>query len=234
IRDLKGMLQRLEQEGIYPIARIVIVQDPVLAAARPDLAVQDRNGGVWVDSKGIRWMDPNNREVWDYNIDLAREAAHLGFPEIQWDYVRFPDAPKSELERAVFPAANGGTKEDAIRAFMKHARERLAEVDVRMTADVFGVTTSARDVGIGQVWEQFIDVLDAALPMVYPSHYNPGTFGIAEPNAHPYEIVREAVEQGLVRSHAIPTAGALIPWLQDFTLGEPAYGAAEVRAQIQA
>jgi hypothetical protein len=235
IRDLPGLLARLEEEGIYPVARIVIVKDPLLIAARPELAVQDTAGGVWVDSSNIIWLNPYDTTVWDYHLDLAREVAEMGFPEIQWDYVRFPDAPRADLERAIFTGANGRTKAQGIREFLRYARTELAEMGVLSTADVFGVTTSsARDVGIGQVWEQFIDVLDAALPMVYPSHYWQGSFGIQRPNAYPYEIVNRALRDAMRRSEAVPGAGVTRPYLQDFTLGAPSYGAAEVRAQIEA
>jgi hypothetical protein len=160
--------------------------------------------------------------------------AELGFPEIQWDYVRFPDAPRSELARADFSASGGTTKPDAVRQFLEHSREELSELGVVVTADVFGVTTSAGDVGIGQVWERFIDVVDVALPMVYPSHYWTGSFGIAEPNAYPYEVVKHALENALVRSARVDGAGSVRPWIQAFTLGEPVYGAPEIRAQMQA
>jgi hypothetical protein len=188
-----------------------------------------------VDSKGFTWMNPYSREVWDYHVALAREVAQLGFPEIQYDYVRFPDAPQEDLARAVYLGADGRSKPTVIRDFLRHAREELADLEVRVTADVFGVTTSARrDVGIGQVWESFIDAVDAALPMVYPSHYWQGSFGFQAPNAHPYEIVGRALRDALERSAVVEGAGRTIPWLQDFSLGRPAYTSAEVRAQIQA
>ena len=237
VRDLPGLLRRLESEGVYPIARIVIVKDPVLVEARPDLAVQDTAGGPWIDSKEIRWLNLYNEGVWEYHTDLAMELAQLGFPEIQWDYVRFPDAPASDMERAVFPGDSLGPRRDAVRAFLGYARERLDSLGlgVRMTADVFGVTTTfRRDVGIGQVWESFIDQVDAALPMVYPSHYWDGSYGYREPNAFPYEVVKEALDDALRRTDTVEGAGDVIPWLQDFTLGPPRYGPAEVRAQIQA
>ena len=235
IRDLPGVLERLEEAGIYPIARIVVVKDALLSSARPELAVQDTAGGVWVDGKGIVWLNPYNTEVWEYHVALAREVALLGFPEIQWDYVRFPDSPVSERERATYPGAAGQSKPDAIRAFFEYSRDGLADFGVEVTADVFGVTTSALgDVGIGQVWESFIDVVDVALPMVYPSHYWPGSFGFDSPNAHPYEVVRGALRDALRRSAVVDGAGTTRPWLQDFSLGEPKYGAPEVRAQIQA
>jgi hypothetical protein len=235
IRDLPGLLSRLEAEGVYPVARIVVVKDPLLAQARPELAVQDTAGGVFVDSKGLIWLNPYNRAVWDYHVALAREVTELGFREIQWDYVRFPDLPASDHARTVYPGAGPTTKPEAIRAFLLHARDALADLDVETTADVFGVTTSAsRDVGIGQVWESFIDAVDVALPMVYPSHYWQGSFGIDSPNAYPYEVVRNALDDAMRRSAVMEAAGATRPWLQDFSLGQPAYGAPEIRAQIQA
>ncbi len=235
IRDLPGLLDRLEAAGIYPIARIVVVKDPLVSAARPELAVQDTAGGVWVDSKGIVWLNPYDRRVWEYHVAIAREVAELGFPEIQWDYVRFPDASPSDHARSVYPGEAGQPKPEAIRAFLAYGREALADLDVQLTADVFGVTTSAsRDVGIGQVWEAFIDVVDVALPMVYPSHYWSGSFQFDTPNAYPYEIVRAALRDALRRSAAVEGAGVTRPWLQDFTLGPPRYEAPEVRAQIQA
>jgi hypothetical protein len=106
---------------------------------------------------------------------------------------------------------------------------------VRTTVDVFGVTTSfRRDIGIGQLWETFIDVVDVALPMVYPSHYWEGSFGVAEPNGYPYEVVRAALRDAVRRSAGVEGAGMTRPWLQDFSLGQPIYAGAEVRAQIQA
>jgi hypothetical protein len=173
--------------------------------------------------------------VWDYHVDLAREVVRAGFPEIQWDYVRFPDAPEALRARSVFPGADGRTRTQAIRAFLGYSREALAPEGVLVTADVFGVTTSyRRDVGIGQIWEEFIDQVDAALPMVYPSHYWTGSFGYETPNAYPYEIVRRALRDAVSRSAKVEGAGAVRPWLQDFSLGQPVYEAPEIRAQIQA
>jgi len=235
IRDLKGMLSRLKDAGIYPIARIVVAKDPLLAEGRPSLAIQDSAGGVWLDQDSVRWLNLHDRRVWDYHLDLALEVVRAGFPEIQWDYVRFPDAPQALRARSVFPGADGRTMKDAIRAFLGYSREALAKEGAAVTADVFGVTTSyRRDVGIGQVWESFIDQVDVALPMVYPSHYWPGSFGFDEPNAHPYEIVRRALRDAVARSALVEGAGTVRPWLQDFSLGQPAYGAPEIRAQIQA
>jgi hypothetical protein len=235
IRDLPGLLARLEDAGIYPIARIVVAKDPLLSSGKPEFAIQDSAGGVWVDQDEVRWLNLHDKRVWDYHVDLAREVARVGFPEIQWDYVRFPDAPEALRARSVFPGAEGRTRTQAVRAFLGYSRKALSAEGVRVTADVFGVTTSYRkDVGIGQVWEEFIDQVDAALPMVYPSHYWTGSFGYTTPNAYPYEIVRKALRDAVSRSAEVEGAGVVRPWLQDFSLGPPPYGSPEIRAQIQA
>ena len=235
IRDLPALLNQLEEAGIYPIARIVVAKDPLLAEGRPDLAIQDSAGGAWLDQKEVKWLNLHHPEVWDYHVQLAKEVIRAGFPEIQWDYVRFPDAPEGLLSQAVYPESGGRTKAQAVRGFLGYSREILGAEGAQVTADVFGVTTSySRDVGIGQLWESFIDRVDVALPMVYPSHYWTGSYGYKTPNAYPYEIVRRALRDAVRRSAAVEGAGATRPWLQDFTLGEPAYGAPEVRAQIQA
>jgi hypothetical protein len=197
--------------------------------------VQHVDGGDWLDSDGYRWVDSYNRNVWDYNIAIAREALELGFAEVQWDYVRFPDVPGSLMRQGSWPAAEGRSKADGIRDFIVYSREKLGEYDVPITADVFGLTTSAgTDMGIGQLWEKLADVTDALLPMVYPSHYQRGSYGIAHPNASPYETVKTALEHGVRRSSRIENSARIVAWLQDFTLGAPRYDASHVRAQIDA
>ncbi|TVP76585.1 MAG: GTP-binding protein [Gemmatimonadales bacterium] len=235
IRNPRALLERLAREGVYPVARIVIFKDALLPEVRPDLAIQDSIGAAWVDGRGEQWVNPYSRAVWEYHVALAREAVELGFAEIQWDYVRFPDRPASELREVVYPGAEGRSRTDAIREFLAFSREELADLEVPVTADVFGVaTTATSDVGIGQRWEDLVDVVDAILPMIYPSHYYAGSFGLDHPNAHPYTVVRLALEAALRRSGEVEGAARIIPWLQDFSLGEPRYGAEEVRAQIRA
>lgn len=235
IRDLPGLLVQLHEAGIYPIARIVVAKDPLVAAGRPDLAIQDSAGGVWLDQDSVRWLNLHHPEVWDYHVDLAKEVVRAGFPEIQWDYVRFPDAPQALRARQVFPESEGRPMTRAVGSFLSYSRGVLSGMGASVTADVFGVTTSyRRDVGIGQVWEEFIDKVDAALPMVYPSHYWTGSFGYEKPNAYPYEIVRRAMRDAVSRSALVEGAGTVRPWLQDFSLGDPPYDTPEVRAQIQA
>ncbi|HET9440468.1 MAG TPA: putative glycoside hydrolase [Longimicrobiales bacterium] len=235
IRNPRRMLDSLRAHNIYPIARIVVFKDPVLAEARPELAVKDKAGNVWKDNKGKAWVDTYNRAVWDYNVELAREAIELGFSEIQWDYIRFTDAPMSYRARAVYPAAAGRKRQAVVREFMLYARAKLADLKVPVTADVFGLTVSSRgDMGIGQEWEQMVDAVDVILPMVYPSHYIPGNFGLSRPNAYPYRVIHRSMSDAIERSRPFANAADIRPWLQAFTLGPPKYTPAHVRAQIQA
>lgn len=235
IRDVRGVLRKLRENGIYPIARIVVFRDEVLARARPDWAVRHVDGGEWIDSYGHYWVDSYNRHVWDYNIAIAREALELGFAEVQWDYVRFPDVPRALMRTAAWPAQQGRSRADGIREFLLHSREELRAYEAPVTADVFGLTVSARDdMGIGQLWEKMVDATDVLLPMVYPSHFARGSYGIAEPNADPYATVRTSMEHAVRRTGGVAGAAGIRPWLQDFTLGQPRYGAAHVRAQIDA
>ncbi|MBR9988554.1 MAG: putative glycoside hydrolase [Gemmatimonadetes bacterium] len=235
ISDIRGVLKKLRENGIFPVARIVVFKDGPLAKARADWAVEHVDGGEWLDRDGYRWLDSYNRHVWDYNIAIAREALELGFSEIQWDYVRFPDVPGTLMRQGSWPAAEGRSKADGIRDFIIYSREKLASYDVPITADVFGLTTSAgTDMGIGQLWEKLADVTDALLPMVYPSHYARGSYGIAHPNASPYETVKTALQHGVRRNAKFENPPRIVAWLQDFTLGAPRYEAAHVRAQIDA
>ncbi|MFW6078489.1 MAG: putative glycoside hydrolase [Gemmatimonadota bacterium] len=235
IRDPRALLDTLRAHDIYPIARIVVFKDPYLAERRPDWAIHHVDGGVWRDHNDEVWVDPYNANVWSYNIGLAREAAALGFAEVQWDYVRFPDVPREYMEAAVFPAREGRIRVDAIRTFLRRSDEALADLDVPLTADVFGLTVSARnDMGIGQSWDRMVDVTDVLLPMIYPSHFAPGSYGIPQPNAAPYRTITTAIRHARSRTDSIPGGAEIRPWLQDFTLGDPAYGPAHVRAQITA
>ena len=233
---LRTMLDSMRAHHIYPIARIVVAKDPLLASTRLEWAIRRKADPAtpWRDKKGNPWLDPHQDGPWRYATELACEAVDLGFSEIQFDYVRFPD-DKRLVSEATFPLARGRLRAQVIREQLLTTRARLKPLGVPVTADVFGLTaTDTTDMGIGQKWEQFINTVDVVLPMMYPSHYNPGSYGIANPNAHPYETIAHGLKDAHRRSVAVPGAATLRPWYQDFTLGPPHYTATEVRAQIEA
>ncbi|NLY90125.1 MAG: putative glycoside hydrolase [Firmicutes bacterium] len=230
IPDPQRLLQTLQQKKIYPIARLVVFKDPYLAEKRPDLAVKHTDGGIWRDYKGLAWVDPHAREVWNYNIQIAKEAIKMGFPEIQFDYVRF--ASDGDLKKCVYPFADGSSKEDVIEAFLQYAREELEPLGAVVSADIFGLACSAPDdLYIGQKLEKIAQAVPVISPMVYPSHYAKGSYGLANPDLSPYETVLKSLQDASRRLSAYPVK--LRPWLQDFSLGSN-YGPAQIEAQIRA
>jgi hypothetical protein len=234
-KRLRAVLDTMRAHGIFPIARIVVVKDPLLAVAKPEWSIKRRTDGTpWLDKNGKPWLDAHNREVWAYAADLADEAIDLGFSEVQYDYVRFPDE-KRLVSEAAFPLAKGRVRAQVIRDQLGFLHGRLKARKVPMSIDVFGLTTSdTTDMGIGQRWESFVDQADYVMPMTYPSHYAPGSYKIAAPNARPYATLDHALRDAKRRSAGIANAGEIVPWYQDFTLGPPRYGVEQVRAQIQA
>ena len=232
---LRAVLDTMVAHKIYPIARIVVAKDPLLARKKLDLAIKRKSDlKPWLDKNGKPWLDPHQRVVWQYAVDLAREAHELGFSEVQFDYVRFPDE-KRLISETVYPLANGRTRAQVIRDQLGFVRNALKPLGMRVTADVFGLTaTDTTDMGIGQRWEMFVDQVDVVLPMIYPSHFARGTYRLRNPNAHPYQTIDHALKDAIARSDSVPNAASVIPWYQDFTLGAPRYGAAEIRAQKKA
>lgn len=235
-RRLKAVLDTMRLHGIHAIARVVVAKDPLLANARPEWSIRRKDDSVktWLDRTGSPWLDATQPGVWAYAADIAAEAVKLGFAEIQFDYVRFPDEQRA-IDEGLYARLEGRSRAEVIRDQLTHVRDLIRPLGVPMTIDVFGLTaTDSTDMGIGQRWEMFVDRADVVLPMTYPSHFAPGTYGLANPNAVPYETVDNALKDILRRSRNIAGAAKIVPWYQDFTLGSPRYSAEQVRLQILA
>jgi hypothetical protein len=232
IPNVKAMNDTLRAHGILPIARIVVFKDSVAARANPDHVIRKPDGSPWRDKQGLTWVNPYDETIWEYNFRVAEEAVRLGFGEIQFDYIRFPEPYKS-LPPQVFPNQKGRTKPDVLAEFLKAAKQRLDKAGVRTTADIFGLVTTVRGaLEVGQEWEKISPVVDVVLPMTYPSHYPRGAFGVARPNAEPYKIQYTAIKAARDRDAKLGVKGERIrPWIQAFSLGQPKYGAAEIEAQ---
>src|SRR5436309_14196365 len=238
-KDAKARLDTLAAHHIYAIARIVVAKDPLLAERKGAWSVKDRvTGELWRDRINSAWVDAYTDSVWTYSAQLAHEAAQMGFQEVQFDYARFPDEPRERMATAIFPAHRSGqTQREAVREHVALLKDRLKTSGVPVTFDIFGLTASVTtDLGIGQVWEDFVSVADVVLPMVYPSHYYRGAFGYAWPNGQPYRVVRSALTEALKRSEPLPGSAEIRPFLQAFTLGRrlPRYTPFEIREQIRA
>lgn len=243
VRDFHEAMEALRKNDIYPIARIVTFKDRQITNARPDLAIKSNTGEVWRDRKGDAWLNPYNKETWDYVIAIGKEAASKGFKEIQFDYVRFP----TDGNRAIIDYGAAGeemTMAEAIAAFLEYAREELRDYGVVVSADIFGlVTTVSDDMGLGQHLETLSTATDVLAPMVYPSHYALGSYGVPKPDLDPYQIVYTSMNTARERVEAVEAQNEkaiLRPWLQDFTasyLGAgyyQAYGTQQIKEQIDA
>jgi hypothetical protein len=231
IRDLDYLLYTLHQHNIFPIARIVVFKDPIASSARSDLAVHNLNGGIWKDRKGLSWLDPYNKENWSYIADLSKEAIEKGFKEIQLDYIRFPS--DGATVNAAYPAKNEWDRAQTIEEFLSFIKEELKPYNVPLSVDIFGLTTSVveGDMGIGQKIIGMSERVDYICPMVYPSHYIPGNFGLKNPDRQPYETVYYSLKNA--KERVASTGVKIRPWLQDFNL-QSVYTAEDVRAQIKA
>ena len=235
-RDTRERLRLLHAKGIYPIARIVVAKDPLLAQEKMEWSVRHLDGGLWRDRLDFAWVDAYHDSVWIYAADLAEEAISMGFSEIQFDYVRFPDEPKKMMESAVFNARREGeTTRSGVARNLRLLRDRMHALEVPLTIDVFGMTASTKvDLGIGQVWEDLVTTADVVLPMVYPSHYYHSFYGIKHPNSEPYRVVKHALADALEKNAELGVDTEIRPFLQAFTLRKPRYTPWYIREQIRA
>ncbi len=231
VSDIRALLDRLHQQGLYTIARIVTFKDNMLCTARPNWAAR-RDGKLFKDREGLTWCDPFVPEVRSYNVDLAVEAAKAGFDEIQFDYVRFPDAKGIEFSQP----STDESRPKAITAFLTEAREKLVPYNVFLAADVFGyICWNKGDTGIGQRINDVAAVLDYISPMLYPSGFSFGIPNYRNPVEHPYEIVRLTLNRAAERAQIDPVR--FRPWLQafaDYAFDKRQFGSKEIHAQIAA
>ena len=241
LRNMKTLVDTLHGRGIYAMARIVVFKDPILSKAKPEWSIRTPEGGLWMDKAGNTWVSSWDQEVWDYNLDIAEEAARAGFDEIQFDYVRFPE-PYASLPAQVHPEAKGA-RTDAIAAFLNEARRRLHPLGAIVAADVFGLSPNdPRDVNIGQQWETLSSTADHILPMMYPSHYLPTHLpDVRTPDRLPYETLYKSAGMARLRTDRLRESGVkparVIPWIQGFTAtwlsNHLDYGPEELRKQKQ-
>jgi hypothetical protein len=227
IGDVSALIEKLQSHDIYVIARQTIFQDPILAEKKPEWAIHAKYGGLWRDHKGLAWVDPTEQAVWEYNVDIAKEAIVLGFDEINFDYVRFPS--DGNLSQVVY--TNGGrARTEVMGEFFAFLDEELSSEPAWISIDMFGFVMERHDgMSIGQRLEDAVDHLDYISPMMYPSHYPSGHLNVANPAAHPALVIENGMKKGIPYFEG--TRAAVRPWIQAFHLGAT-YDATKIRAQI--
>lgn len=240
ISDIEELMAILEEKDIYPIARIVAFKDPYLAEQKHELAIKNKDGSLYRDNNGECWVNPYEKEVWDYLIEVSSKAAEIGFKEIQFDYIRFSTG-KGMSNVDFGPLAREKTKEDIIIEFTKYAYEKLKPLGVFVSADVYGtIISSSIDAGlVGQNYVEMAKYLDYICPMIYPSHFGEGNYGVDHPDLEPFKIVRKVLTASKEKLDQIPEGehkAIVRPWLQDFTAtwikNYQEYGGLELREQI--
>lgn len=244
IRDVEGLMKKLKEHNIYTIARIPAFRDDWLGENRPEWCIQKADGTVFRDRSGNAWANPYKKEVWDYLVEIGTEAKELGFDEVQFDYVRF--CTEKGMQEAVFADADtqGRSRTDIICEFMAYAYDKLKSKGLFVSADVFGaiINSGVNADAVGQIYGEMAKHMDYISPMIYPSHYSDGNYGIDHPDMHPYETITAALADSQKELYYAGLGGEHIatvrPWLQDFTASWLAnyipYGGPEVREQIQA
>jgi len=236
IANIRALTNMLHEKNIYIIGRVSVFQDPYMTKKNPSWAVTKKSDGtVWKDKKGLSFLDPAKKEVWDYTLRIAHDAYEAGFDEINFDYIRYPS--DGNIKDINYRLAQGETRADNIEKFFIYLSENMKkDKDIPISADLFGLTTEVvDDLGIGQVWEKALPHFDFIAPMVYPSHYPSGYGGYKNPASYPYEVINKAISSAVNKTKAVPgqDIAKIRPWLQDFDMGAT-YTKDLVRAQIKA
>ncbi|MEK3786237.1 putative glycoside hydrolase [Paenibacillus sp. FSL K6-1230] len=242
IKDMPKLMERLKKHDVYPIARVVVFKDTILAKKNPELSFLNPDGSIWKNGGGDSFVNPYNKEVWDYNIEIAKEAAKLGFKEIQFDYVRFPEGFEKRADKLKYTKVEDQSRVDAVAEFVQYARQQLAPMGVRVSVDIFGYAAAVPAAeGIGQDFTKISENVDVISPMVYPSHYSTGWYGAKDPDKKPYQVIKGSMEDTHKKLDPTGDLKPIIrPWIQDFTaswLGSghyTKYGKQEVEEQIRA
>ena len=240
IPDIDELVAKCKEKDIYLIARIVAFRDPYLAEQKPEWAVHTKNGEIFRDKNGMAWVNPYCREVWDYLIEIASQAAQVGFDEVQFDYIRFStDIGEEEVDYG--PESESVDKIQIITEFTEYLYEQLVPQGVYVAADVFGtvIDNETDQAIVGQDYVQMAAYLDYICPMVYPSHYHNGSYGIKVPDAEPYRTIYAAASSSVQELGTVPEENRahVRTWLQGFTArwvpGHISYGPEQIRAQIK-
>lgn len=233
---LDSLLPKLKAQGIYTIARLVVMKDDTLPKSEPQLAVHNtQTGKPWTDFGGNVWLDPFEPGVAEYIASIARDLADKGFDEVQLDYVRFYSDGNYNTADTNLPNTQS-FRLPAIQRLFRVVSNALAPTKTFFGADVFPISFIAKDdQGIGQRPEVIMPYVDYFDPMVYPSHYGPYTFGYAVPNEHPYEIINRTLQIMNREAAALNPALKIRPWIQDFGYGSfRAYTATDIHAEMKA
>jgi hypothetical protein len=233
IPDIKEFIAKLHEKNVYVIGRISSFQDSFLINVYPESAVKNKEGQIWKDYKGVKWLDAGAKPVWEYLVAIGKEAHSVGFDELNFDYIRYPS--DGDMKDIAYPWSGDKPRREVMKSFFAYLREQFATSSIPLSVDLFGLTTSSSgDLGIGQNLNDALMYFDYVSPMVYPSHFAKGFIGFPKPAEKPYEVIKYSMDSAIAKASTTEVSRDKIrPWLQAFDLGA-IYTPALVRAQIQA
>ena len=236
MEGFRANVQKLKDAGYYLVGRITVFNDAHLAADHPEQVICDLEGTP-LKISSMYWPSAYDRTVWQYKVDLALEAAALGFNEIQFDYIRFPDGAYSYEKAGTIDYRNayGESKAQAVQRFLLYAAERLHSAGYYLSGDVFGECANPYVTACGQYWPAISAAVDAISGMPYPDHYS--AQGDYKPWEHPYDTVHMFGAAAAARQAETASPAAVRTWIQAYNaIREPynTYGAEEVAAEVRA
>ena len=214
----KNAVKRLHEEGFYVVGRITCFKDSHLVKDHPEVAITEKATGKPFKHNKAYWPSPYNRKVWQFNVELAKEAVRkFGFNEINFDYVRFPDR-MTKIENIIdYHNLYGESKVQAIQRFVQYACDEIHAVGAYVSIDVFGEAANpGYTTAYGQYWPAISNICDAICGMPYPDHFSNGYYGIKKPWNHPYEILKAWGERVQGRQAVTPTPAAVRTWVQAY------------------
>ncbi|TSC84674.1 MAG: Uncharacterized protein G01um101413_58 [Parcubacteria group bacterium Gr01-1014_13] len=227
--NVQNLIKKFHAKNIYVIARQTVFQDPILAEKKPEWAIKNKSGNLWRDHKGLAWVDPSKKEVWSYNVAIAKEAIGFGFDEINFDYVRFPS--DGDMSQAVYAIGNE-KKYEVMGKFYHFLNIKLEDQPAWISLDMFGLVMEKHgedDMRIGQRLADAVGEVDYISPMMYPSHYPSGHLGLTNPADHPAAVFKHGMKLGTPKF--VGKRAKVRPWIQAFNVGA-IYDAGKMRAQI--
>lgn len=221
----KAAIDKIKEAGIYAIGRIVVFNDTHYAKDHPEDCI---------NSTG--WPSAYSRNVWYYNVELAKEAAReMGFNEIQFDYVRFPEnAYNLSIAKADFKNKYDEEKAEAVQNFLFYATDQIHKEDIYLSVDVFGECSSEYVTAYGQYWPAISNIVDAISSMPYTDHFGRSV----DTWTNAYQTVNNWAKGASARQKEIPTPAVARTWITayDTPYWNPKviYNAGKIEDQVRA
>lgn len=214
----RKVVKKLHDNGFWVVGRIVVFKDYHFTKDNPDCALWDKASGKMLYHNKSNWPSAYSRRVWEYNVALAKECVQkIGFNEINFDYVRFPDRMNSIEHTIEMRNTYGESKLQAIQRFVTYAVDEIHKLHAYVSIDVFGESANpGYTTAYGQYWPAISNVADVISGMPYPDHFSNGYYGINKPWNHPYEIMKAWGARVQGRQAATPSPAIVRTWVQAY------------------